>query len=118
MKQLPFGVAALALLAVGGMAEAGRLKGPGEWMGPVGARASVLLNETFVGGKDAVIAIVGDGSTDVDIFVRDENGILVAQGIGLTDRERVVFRPIWTGRFTVELRNLGNVTNRVALATN
>ncbi len=118
MKRFAFGVAAVALLVVGGMAEAGRLRGPGEWLGKVPARSSVYLHETFVGGQDAVIAIVGDGSTDVDIYVRDEHGNLVARGIGLTDRERVVFRPRWTGRFTIELRNLGNVWNRVALATN
>ncbi|MCC6416650.1 MAG: hypothetical protein IT429_00195 [Gemmataceae bacterium] len=118
MKKTTLALAAVAFLALTGMVNADRQGGPGVWSGRVSAYSSRYLTEYFVGGRTAVVSIVGDGSTDVDIIVRDENGNVVARGLGPTDRETVRFRPIWTGRFTIELRNLGSVWNRVSLATN
>ncbi len=117
MKKLALGVAAVALLVCGTFASAEPLLGRGTWVGRVEAYSSRYINETFVGGRLAVVSIVGDGSTDVDVFVYDAAGRLVVRGIGLTDRERVSFYPPATGRYTIELRNLGSVWNRVLLMT-
>jgi hypothetical protein len=119
MKKLALGMAALALLVCGTMAVAGPVGGgPRTWNGQVEAYSSRYITEYFVGGQRASVGIVGDGATDVDIYVRDENGNLIARGIGPTDIEFVTFTPRWTGRFTIEVRNLGGTWNYVRLVTN
>ncbi len=117
MKRFILGIAAVLTLACGNWATAEPVLGPGNWVGRVDAGRSRFINESFVGGRRAVVRIAGDGSTDVDVFVYDENGNLVASGVGPTDREYVTFTPRWTGRFTTEVRNLGNTWNRVLLLT-
>jgi hypothetical protein len=92
--------------------------------GPVGdTRAcqsfgSVTYHETFRGGSLARVAIVGDGSTDLDIFIYDPQGRLVAQGIGPTDIEVVSWVPPQTQTYRIVVRNLGGLANRYSLATN
>lgn len=96
---------------------AGPVLGPGTSVKTVEARGSVVYSETFRGGEIGVVSLVGDGSTDLDVFVYDEAGRLVAQGIGLTDVEVVTFTPARTARYRIEVRNLGNVRNRFTLMT-
>jgi hypothetical protein len=66
---------------------------------------------TFRRGARVTITVRGDGDTDVDLFVYDENGRLVAKDDDLTDVCVVAFTPEETGRFRVEVKNLGNVYN-------
>jgi hypothetical protein len=67
----------------------------------------------------AVVELKGDGDTDLDLFVYDLSGRLVAGGDGPTDHERVSWSPPPGGRFyKVVVKNLGGVYNRYRLATN
>ncbi len=50
-------------------AEAGRQNGPGQDTTVVEARGSVTYHITFWGNEQARVAIVGDGDTDLDVFV-------------------------------------------------
>ena len=75
-------------------------------------------NITFRGGEPAVVAISGDGDTDLDLFVYDENNLLICRADGPTDDEICRWTPRWTGVFRVEVRNLGRVWNRYRIATN
>ncbi len=112
-----FVVLSLSLVTVS-IADAGRQNGPGEDTTICEAQGSISYNITFWGGEQARIAIVGDGSTDLDIFVYDSNGRLIVQGIGLTDRELVTWVPGQTQTYRIVVRNLGNTWNRFSLATN
>jgi hypothetical protein len=118
MKRITLALAAVALMACSSVVFAGRAPGPGHDVARVRAFSSVTYTETFRGGEQAIVSIRGDGTTDLDIFVYDEFGNLVAQGIGPTDRETVTWRPIWTGRFRIVIRNLGSVYNDYVLRTN
>lgn len=111
-------VALIALSLVVVDASAGRVNGPGRDSAICPAFSSVTYHETFYGNELAVVSIVGDGDTDLDIFVYDPAGRLVARGIGTTDRETVSFMPPVTGTYRIVVRNLGNVWNRFSLATN
>ena len=53
-----------------------------------------------------------DGDTDLDLYVYDENGILIASDTDSTETCVVRFWPKWTGAFRIEVRNLGTVYNR------
>ncbi len=111
-------VALVALSLVVVDASAGRLNGPGRNNTICQAFSSVTYHETFYGNELAVVSIVGDGDTDLDVFVYDAAGNLVVRGIGTTDREIVSFMPPATGTYRIVVRNLGNVWNRFSLATN
>ncbi|MEO1570261.1 MAG: hypothetical protein AAFU51_03240 [Bacteroidota bacterium] len=73
---------------------------------------------SFRGGQRATIAITGDHDSDLDFYLYDENGNLVASDTDYTDVGYFSFRPLWTGPFRLRVRNLGNVYNEYVLSTN
>jgi hypothetical protein len=114
--------ALVALMACGSLAQAenlggGRQGGPSIDIADCPANGSVTYYVTFRAGM-AEVAIVGDGRTDLDIFVYDMQGRLVAQGIGPTDIESVRWSVPRPGTYRIVVVNLGNIGNRYALATN
>jgi hypothetical protein len=121
MKKFAIVLVALACLAgTASVAFAGRAPNPGIDVTRCEAHDSVTYYERFYGGEFATVSIVGDGDTDLDLFIYDMQGRLVAQGIGPTDRETLTFyvpgNQIQTYRIVV--RNLGGVWNRFTLRTN
>lgn len=117
MKKLAL-LGLVGILGLAGVVEAGRIPGPGVDSRRCEAYSSVTYYDTFRGGEMAVVSIVGDGDTDLDLFVYDNAGRLIVQGIGLTDRETVRWLPSTTGTYRIVVRNLGGVWNRYSLATN
>src|SRR5437764_700031 len=117
---------AIALFAVTSLSiavpfvDAGRAPAPGVDTKRCEAFNSVTYHENFYGGEVATVSIVGDGDTDLDIFVYDMQGRLVAQGIGPTDIETVSwFVPgNQIQRYRIVVRNLGGVWNRYTMRTN
>lgn len=118
MKKL----ALLALLVLGTIAPAFTFAGANG--GPKATNETVLSGETdsyvitFNGGELARIAVKGDGDTDLDLYVYDENGNLIASDTDNTDCCLVSWTPRWTGKFTVRVVNRGNVYNNYRIATN
>lgn len=77
-----------------------------------------VITLRFKGGENAVVTISGDGDTDLDLLVYDENGNLVASDTGGSDNCRVRFYPKKSGAFKIKVKNLGNVYNHYQLSTN
>jgi hypothetical protein len=100
------------------LADAGCTRGPVADTTVCQAFGSVTYHETFRAGQTARVAIVGDGATDLDIFIYDPQGRLVAQGIGPTDIEVVSWVPAQTQTYRIVVVNLGGAANRYSLATN
>jgi hypothetical protein len=73
---------------------------------------------TFRAGEKAVVGIHGNGSSDLDLLVFDENGNPVAVDDDDTDECIAVWTPAWTGKFTVKVVNQGDVSNRYEIMTN
>lgn len=82
------------------------------------ARSYRTFTVSFVGGRKAEVALLGDGDTDLDLQVYDENGNLVASDEDDTDRCYVSWTPKWTGPFTIKVVNHGWVHNIFRIATN
>lgn len=82
------------------------------------ARDTDIYRISFSGGRSAEVSVVGDGDTDLDLYVYDENGNLICSDTDYTDVTYCSWRPSWTGPFRIEIRNLGNVYNAYRLATN
>lgn len=77
-----------------------------------------LFEVTFRKGHPARVALKGDGDTDLDLLVFDENGNKVASDEDNTDTCIVEWTPRWTGKFTIKVVNHGTVYNDFAIATN
>ncbi len=77
-----------------------------------------VYNVTFRGGEPAFLAISGDGDTDLDLYVYDQNGNLICASNGPGDDEACRWYPRWTGPFIVRVRNLGGVYNQYRMWSN
>lgn len=84
----------------------------------VRANATDRYTIEFRGGEMAELAVSGDGDTDLDLFIYDENGNEICTDTDYTDQLYCRWNPRWTGPFTVRIRNLGNVYNEYELYTN
>ena len=96
----------------------GRPGGPGIAVTDVLAHDTDIFRITFRGGEWAEVTVVGDGDTDLDLHVYDENGNLVDRDIGGTDVAYCSWIPIRTATFRIEVKNWGRVYNKYRLTTN
>ncbi len=92
--------------------------GPKRATTEVKAYATDVISVQFRGGENAVVAISGDGDTDLDLYVYDETGNLIAADTSGSDDCKVRFLPKSKGTFRIKVKNLGNVYNRYLLVTN
>jgi hypothetical protein len=66
----------------------------------------------------AEIVVVGDGDTDLDLYVYDANGNLIEYDEDYSDDCCVSWVPLWTGAYTIRAVNRGRVYNRFTITTN
>ena len=84
----------------------------------VPAHGYVTYTLAFRANEIAEIVVSGDGDTDLDLYVYDENGNLGVSDTDYTDDCYVRFYPKWTGYFRVKIVNRGGVYNNYAIITN
>ncbi|MEM8739500.1 MAG: hypothetical protein AAGG38_13635 [Planctomycetota bacterium] len=97
----------------------GAVKGPIRHVAKIPARTYVnYRNIKFRGGQLAKVAVIGDGDTDIDLYIYDQNNNLIRQDIDYTDRCYVQWTPKWTGNYRIRVANRGRVYNRVVILTN
>lgn len=112
-------LAILAILgAVGSASWAGAVPGPKRSQSVIQPRGVDEYKVVFRAGEIASIAVVGDGDSDLDLYVYDENGELVAADEDDTDDCIVRWTPRWTGKYTVHVVNRGRLANEYGIATN
>lgn len=75
-----------------------------------GYRTDVYRN-VLRGGETTTITVFGDHDTDLDLYVYDENGNLIAKDEDSTDVCVVRIVPRWTGLFSIKVVNRGSVFN-------
>ncbi len=61
------------------------------------------------------ITVDGDGSSDLDLYLYDENGNLIDSDLGYSDYGVVSVNPRWTGTFYIEVINRGGRANLFVL---
>jgi hypothetical protein len=110
--------ALMVALATVPLATAGRVPMPGEHDKVVPTFGTVHYTDWFRGGETAVVRVKGDGDSDLDLYVYDENGNLVGADRDSTDNCLVIWKPRWTGKFTIKVVNCGPMANRYQLRTN
>ena len=96
----------------------GAVNGPRYTVEIVGPGCADNFSVSFVKGSLAEVGLSGDGDTDLDLYVYDSNGHLIASDTDYTDDCYVSWVPAWTGRYTIKVVNRGRVANRYVLITN
>ncbi|MCD8291937.1 MAG: hypothetical protein LUC91_10620 [Prevotella sp.] len=96
----------------------GAVNGPSLHYDSVNGNSTDTYSISFVAGYLAEILVSGDGDTDLDLYVYDSGGHLIAKDDDYSDDCYVCWVPAWTGRFIVKIVNRGRVYNRYAIATN
>jgi len=76
------------------------------------------LDVTFRRGEAARIVVIGDGYSELDLYVYDENGLEVARDVAPGSNCTLSFVPLWTGRFRIRVVNNGFVYSGYTLMTN
>lgn len=96
----------------------------GRYQGPSKTRRGLLAGRTDIfridyrGGYLAELAVVGDGDTDLDLVITDENGNVICKDTSYSDKLYCSWTPRWTGVFVVAVVNHGLIRNTYYLLTN
>lgn len=77
-----------------------------------------VYREVYNAKEFAELCLVGDGDTDLDLFIYDEDGNLVCSDTGWSDRAYCSWTPRWTGQFEIVVENHGRVYNEYRLVGN
>jgi hypothetical protein len=96
----------------------GRVGGPGQNYSYVYGSSYALYQASFREGELAEILVCGDGDTDLDLYVYDSGGSLIARDADYTDQCYVSWIPLWTGRYTIKIVNRGPILNYYHLFSN
>ncbi|MDE5979168.1 MAG: hypothetical protein K2G84_03930 [Muribaculaceae bacterium] len=64
------------------------------------------------------LLLVGDGDTDLDLYVYDRNGNLVCSDTDFSDDCVAVWNPRYTQTYTIRIKNRGRVANVYRMAVN
>lgn len=99
-------------------AHRGNINGPCRDYASVNGRSYLDYTASFIADRLAEVLVSGDGDTDLDLYVYDSNGNLIASDADYTDDCYVRWVPAWTGRYTVRIVNRGPVYNRFVILTN
>jgi hypothetical protein len=105
-------------LILGGKAHAGATVGPCDQESSVQAYGTESYRLRFDGGAAAEVLLEGDGTTDLDLFVYDEFGNLIASDTDGDDFCVARWFPRWTGVFYIQVINHGPVENTYRIETN
>lgn len=96
----------------------GRIGGAVRWKSKLPGGRTDVWEVPFYGNSYAEVAIVGDGDSDLDIEVTDENGNVICYDVSRSDQVYCDFVPAWNGYFYITVNNLGPSRNSYYLLTN
>ena len=108
------GLAALLLMGTHGQADS--KDGARRWTKTLKKSSEVVYKIVYQAEKNptrqfAEFAVIGDGSTDVDLEVFDPQGKLVAKDDRFTDLALVRWVPTMSQEYTIKVKNLGSEDN-------
>ncbi len=96
----------------------GAVGGPKYCEGRVYGKDYVDYQLKFWANELAEVIVIGDGDNDLDLYVYDANGNLIASDTDYTDQCVCRWVPAWTGVFTLRIVNRGAIYSNYAIATN
>lgn len=94
----------------------GTVYGPYRMDDVVRPKTADIYRFKFTGGELATVYVSGDGDTDLDLYVYDENNNLVCSDVDYGDECLCMWVPRWTGTYTIQILNRGYLSNRYVAA--
>jgi|GEM_PF-1765482 len=82
------------------------------------SKSTKTLSTVFNGKEIAEVLIVGDGKSDLDLFVYDASGKLIIADTNPLDNCYISFTPKQTANYTIVVKNKGKTYNECMLMTN
>lgn len=73
--------------------------------------------ESFVGGANGGVTIIGDGNADLDLYIYDQNGNTICTSTSAGSYEYCAFNPKWTGPFKIVVKNQGLYSSNYRITT-
>ena len=95
-----------------------REDGPARFASRVGDGVTDVYTMSFRANEPVMVAITGEGISDLDLTVEDEAGNRVCASQGPGDDEICRWTPRWNGAFRIRVRNLGAGSNEYRLWSN
>ena len=92
--------------------------GPARFSHRIGDGTTDVYLVSFRANEPALVAITGEGVSDLDLGVEDEAGNRICSSDGAGDDELCRWTPRWSGNFRIRVRNLGAVANEYRLWSN
>lgn len=96
----------------------GALGGPKYTEERVYGKSTDTYHVKFWANELAEVVVIGDGDNDLDLYIYDEGGHLIASDTDYTDQCVCRWVPSWTGAFTIKIVNRGAIYSNYAIATN
>jgi hypothetical protein len=96
----------------------GRVGGASSTLSRLPAGQTDTWEVPFYGDSYAELAVVGDGDSNLDVLVTDENGNTICYDVSWSDKVYCDFVPAWNGYFYVTVQNNGSSRNSYYLMTN
>ncbi len=96
----------------------GSVGGPKYGEGIVPGKSYTDYEVKFWANELAEVIVIGDGDNDLDLYVYDSNGNLIASDTDYTDQCVCRWVPAWTGAFKLRIVNRGAIFSNFAIATN
>ena len=96
----------------------GAVGGPRYGEGRVFGKTYTDYEIKFWASELAEVIVIGDGDNDLDLYIYDQNGNLIASDTDYTDQCVCRWVPAWTGSFRIRIVNRGAIYSDFAIATN
>ena len=96
----------------------GAVGGPRYGESRVYGKCYVDYQVKFWANELAEVIVIGDGDNDLDLYIYDQNGNLIASDSDYTDQCVCRWVPSWTGSFRIRIVNRGAIYSNFAIATN
>jgi hypothetical protein len=93
----------------------GAASGPKRWTELVRSGETDRYRVGFRGGEPAMVAVSGDGDSDLDLYILDERGNVVCKDEQRSDDMACRWTPQRSGEYTIAVRNLGIANQYVAI---
>jgi hypothetical protein len=95
-----------------------REDGPARFATRIGDGMTQIFTLSFRANEPVMVAITGEGHSDLDLFVEDEAGNRICASDGGGDDEICRWTPRRTGNFRIRVRNLGAAHNEYRMWSN
>lgn len=96
----------------------GRIGGASRTLSRLPGGQTDVWKVPFYGNSYAEVSVLGDGDSNLDVLITDENRNTICYDVSWSDKVYCDFVPAWNGYFYITVKNTGRKRNSYYLLTN